>query len=140
MYGKIDEFRIWNTARTAAQIQANYDKTIISPQAGLVAYYKFDQLEDLGQGNAGVNDVRDFSGNNYHGDVRCGAFASCDAPVLLPPCNDNDGDGYTDCQNDCDENKRQYQPRRNGNPCNRIDENCDGEGDHDAWNALILME
>ncbi len=40
--GTLDEVRIWNVARTQAQIQANMNSEI-SPQTGLVAYYKFNQ-------------------------------------------------------------------------------------------------
>ncbi len=80
--GSIDEFRLWNTARTATQIADNYDKTFNCPRPGLMAYYKFDGLEDLGQGNTGINDIRDFSGNGYHGDVIGGATTTVDAPGL----------------------------------------------------------
>lgn len=40
--GKIEEFRVWNTARTNAQIQANMNKSLIGNEAGLVTYWKFD--------------------------------------------------------------------------------------------------
>jgi hypothetical protein len=43
--GEIDEVRVWNTARTAAQISANKSTAIANPAstAGLVAYYPIDQ-------------------------------------------------------------------------------------------------
>lgn len=42
--GSIDEVRIWNIARSQAQIQANMNKELDpSTQVGLVAYYTFDQ-------------------------------------------------------------------------------------------------
>jgi hypothetical protein len=43
--GEIDEVRIWNTARTAAQILANKSVAIASPgsASGLLAYYPIDQ-------------------------------------------------------------------------------------------------
>lgn len=40
---KLDEVRIWNTARTQAQIQENMMKTLAGNEPGLVAYYRFDQ-------------------------------------------------------------------------------------------------
>jgi hypothetical protein len=40
--GLVDEFRVWNVARTATQIQANYNKPAAGNEAGLVAYWKFD--------------------------------------------------------------------------------------------------
>ncbi len=100
--GSIDEFRLWNIARSASDIQSNYDKTYNCPQPNLIAYYKFDELEDLGQGNTGTNDVRDYSGNDYHGDVIGGAVPTTNAPVLTPIGLEI---------------------------CNGIDDNCDGQID-----------
>ena len=37
--GKMDEIRIWNTPRTATEIQANYNKCLAGNETGLVAYY-----------------------------------------------------------------------------------------------------
>lgn len=52
--GNIDEVRVWNIARSSTDIQNNMNISI-SPQAGLVVYYKFDI------------DYSDFSGNNITG-------------------------------------------------------------------------
>jgi Concanavalin A-like lectin/glucanases superfamily len=41
--GKIDEFRIWNVARTDAEIQASMNKHLTGKEAGLVVYYSFDE-------------------------------------------------------------------------------------------------
>ena len=41
--GYIDEFRIWNVAHTATEIQATMMKTLVGNETGLVAYYKFDE-------------------------------------------------------------------------------------------------
>jgi hypothetical protein len=41
--GLIDEFRIWNVAHTATEIQATMNKTLVGNETGLVAYYKFDE-------------------------------------------------------------------------------------------------
>src|SRR4029077_771948 len=41
--GYIDEFRIWNVAHTATEIQATMNKTLVGNETGLVAYYKFDE-------------------------------------------------------------------------------------------------
>ena len=40
--GKIDEVRMWNVARTQAEIQANMDKSLTGNESGLVAYYPMD--------------------------------------------------------------------------------------------------
>lgn len=41
--GEFDEFRVWNIARTGADIQANYNKPAAGNETGLVAYWKFDE-------------------------------------------------------------------------------------------------
>jgi hypothetical protein len=43
--GKIDEVRVWNTARTETQIRENFLKTLAGNEAGLVAYYRMDQTD-----------------------------------------------------------------------------------------------
>ena len=41
--GRLDEVRVWNMARTAAQISANYNQVIAGPATGLVAAYSFSE-------------------------------------------------------------------------------------------------
>lgn len=42
--GKIDELRIWNTARTQAEIKANmFNRNLSNSASGLVAYYRFNE-------------------------------------------------------------------------------------------------
>lgn len=54
--GFIDEVRIWNVARTEAQLQANmFDLPNPTTEPGLVAYYKFDGDYTNAQGNAAWN-------------------------------------------------------------------------------------
>lgn len=59
--GLIDEVRIWNYARSAAQITALMDEEISGTQNGLVAYYDFNQgtgttLTDIAAGRNGTLD------------------------------------------------------------------------------------
>ncbi len=54
--GGIDEVRIWNTARTAAEIQANLNTELTGSESGLKAYYQF--TEGTGQ------TINDSAGNN----------------------------------------------------------------------------
>ncbi len=42
--GSLDEVRIWNKARTQAEIQADLNRTLTGSQSGLVAYYNFDEV------------------------------------------------------------------------------------------------
>lgn len=63
--GAIDEVRIWNVARTQAQIQASMNSAI-SSGPGLVAAYHFNQGTANGS-NSGVTTLTDASGNNNNG-------------------------------------------------------------------------
>lgn len=63
--GAIDEVRIWNVARTQAQIQASMNSAI-SSGTGLVATYHFNQGTANGS-NSGVTTLTDASGNNNNG-------------------------------------------------------------------------
>ena len=42
--GSIDEVRVWNIALTPTQIANNYDREISTPQSGLLAYWKFNEV------------------------------------------------------------------------------------------------
>ncbi|HEY4148768.1 MAG TPA: LamG-like jellyroll fold domain-containing protein [Chitinophagaceae bacterium] len=50
--GKIDEVRVWNVARTAAQIIAGMDKPVSVSSTGLVAYYKLNEGSGTVAGNS----------------------------------------------------------------------------------------
>ena len=54
--GSIDEVRIWNSALSQAQVQANMHQRLSGSEGNLLAYYNFEQ------GNA-----NDLSGNAHHG-------------------------------------------------------------------------
>jgi hypothetical protein len=41
--GLIDEFRVWNVARSATDIMANYNKKLVGDETGLVGYWRFDE-------------------------------------------------------------------------------------------------
>jgi Concanavalin A-like lectin/glucanases superfamily/Ig-like domain CHU_C associated len=57
--GSMDELRLWNVVRTPSQIQTNMSKSVPNNNAGLVAYYKFDE----GTGTT----TADASGNGNNG-------------------------------------------------------------------------
>lgn len=58
--GKIDELRLWTTARTAEQIQNNYRTPIVNPKEadGLVAYFKGDMYEEEYSDDNGLEQTR----------------------------------------------------------------------------------
>ncbi len=62
--GSVDEVRIWNIARTGAQILADKNKVLEpSVQTGLVTYYTFDQGL-TGGANAGMSSIVDLKNEN----------------------------------------------------------------------------
>ncbi|MEQ8715239.1 MAG: LamG-like jellyroll fold domain-containing protein, partial [Cyclobacteriaceae bacterium] len=61
--GSMDEVRIWSTARSESEIQDNLYNTLTGNEAGLVAYYRFDQgLTE--SDNTGITTLPDLAGNN----------------------------------------------------------------------------
>lgn len=54
----VDEFRIWNVARTPSQIQADRRRSLAGNEAGLVGYWRFDE-------GSGTNAI-DATGNGNH--------------------------------------------------------------------------
>lgn len=67
--GSIDEVQIWNIARTQTEIQTTMNTGLTGTEAGLVGYWTFEILEDLGVNGDGVDDYRDYTFNNNHGDL-----------------------------------------------------------------------
>ena len=63
--GLIDEVRVWNTVRTAADIQNNMNNELCDV-TGLVAYYKFNQ-GTAGGTNTSITSTPDDSGNGNTG-------------------------------------------------------------------------
>lgn len=53
--GWIDEVRVWNVARTAAEISANMNIELCSFPTSLVAYYQFNQGQALGNNSSLTN-------------------------------------------------------------------------------------
>jgi hypothetical protein len=81
--GAMDEIRIWNVARTQAQIQASMNSTVPTNSVGLRAYYKLD--ESTG------NTASDATGNGYDGTLNNGPTWQVPS---TSPLNTN-GNNYT---------------------------------------------
>ena len=64
--GSIDEVRVWNVARTQAQIQASKNVELNGTEAGLVAYYNFNQGVASGN-NSAIFYLTDKTQNNFTG-------------------------------------------------------------------------
>ncbi|MDJ0506879.1 MAG: hypothetical protein PX635_16830, partial [Nostocales cyanobacterium LE14-WE12] len=54
--GEIDEVRVWNVAKTQAQIQTYYNRNLTGKEQGLAGYWNFDETSG--------NTVNDLSSNN----------------------------------------------------------------------------
>jgi hypothetical protein len=58
--GTVDEIRVWKLARSQSDIQANMNHSLSLPQAGLMAYWRFDEgkgtnaFDSSGQGLSGI--------------------------------------------------------------------------------------
>jgi len=80
--GEIDEVRIWRVARSHRQIVSAMMDTLesqyyLSPDSGLIGYWRFNLYEDLGINGDGPDDVRDLTYNQNHGDANGN-------PILIP--------------------------------------------------------
>ncbi|MBK6776648.1 MAG: putative metal-binding motif-containing protein [Flavobacteriales bacterium] len=73
--------------------------------------------------NAPVGTVCDDGDPNTSNDV-CNGTGIC----IGTPCTDNDADGFTTCQGDCNDNNLNINPAR-PELCNGVDDDCDGQVD-----------
>ena len=69
--GRIDEVRIWTTARTAEDIQANFGRVLGGTEQGLAGYWRFEEAGDLVP-ELGGNQVMDLTANKNHGTLQNG--------------------------------------------------------------------
>ncbi|MDM8564110.1 PA14 domain-containing protein [Candidatus Halobeggiatoa sp. HSG11] len=91
--GQLDEVRIWDVVRSQAEIQAYMNRTMVSNESGLIAYYNFD--EKAGSSIAVLSDIA----GSYHGTLNGNpTWIDSDAPVskMLPPGNAMTFDGVDD--------------------------------------------
>jgi hypothetical protein len=87
--GNIDEVRIWNVARSQANIQNNMNSTITSSDAqwaNLAAYYQFDQ-GTAGGDNSGVTQLNDATSNGNNGTLSGFALSGTTSNWISTPFN-----------------------------------------------------
>jgi len=75
MRGQMDEFRVWNVARSQTEIQADMNRPLVGTEANLVAYYRFD--EDTG------TTVHDATTNGLHGTLVNGPVWTNVPPFII---------------------------------------------------------
>jgi len=75
----LDDFRVWNYARTQAEIQADMNREIFGVEEGLVGYWRFNE----GEGTTAY----DMSSYENHGNITVAAWTTEDAPITpgTPP-------------------------------------------------------
>ena len=74
--GQLDEYRIWNIARSQIQIQGHINQTLNGNEQGLVAYYNFNQ-GICGGANPTQSTIIDFTTNNNNGSLQNFSLSGC---------------------------------------------------------------
>jgi hypothetical protein len=107
--GYMDEIRIWDYARTQAEINADKDCELQGTEAGLLVYYNFNQGV-AGGNNASETTLNDLAGaaqnatlNNFALNGSVSNWVD-DAPTLNCPAPDTDNDGIPDNTDPDDDN------------------------------------
>ncbi len=97
--GKIDEVKIWNTAKTAEQIEKDKFKSLSGKEEHLVAYYNFNDQNSLATDlSAGANH------GTLHSVTYTSSFLSMDSDLdSIPDAVDNCPNTYNPDQLDLDE-------------------------------------
>jgi hypothetical protein len=90
-FGTVDEVRIWDVARSQAQIVANMNASLVGSETGLVLYWRLDE----GSGTLAA----DSSGAGNDGEVKTGTPGAAQWVPSTAPIGgagaDPDGDGWT---------------------------------------------
>ncbi|MEW6752418.1 MAG: LamG-like jellyroll fold domain-containing protein [Candidatus Latescibacterota bacterium] len=81
--GRLDDWRLWNAARTRPEIRRDMDRTLTGDEAGLAAYWKFDQV----RGEA----VFDLTANDQDGRICRLERSDFIAPVYVSGLTDSLG-------------------------------------------------
>ena len=96
-------------------------------------------------GDAGVDEG--FADSDGDGVADCVGSETCDGldndgDGLIDEGYDVDGDGYTQCQDDCDDNEAEAYPGHNEVDGDGIDNDCDGSVDELPWSGgeLVINE
>ena len=72
--GFFDEVRIWNTARTSAQISANYNVRLRGNETGLIGYWKWKGTNDFNDSTPNGNNLTSHGSPSFSESVPFGTF------------------------------------------------------------------
>jgi hypothetical protein len=78
--GMFDELRVWNVARSAAEIQASFNKPVVGNDTGLVGYWKFDET-----GGTAAADSVTTAGHTAHAGTLKADTAAHLPTFVIPP-------------------------------------------------------
>lgn len=89
--GLVDEIRIWNYARTVAQINEFKDKRLVEGDSGLVGHYQFDLLD--------AATLKDSSQYGNHGTIYNALWSGLTYGVKTKYLSFNGSSDYVNCNN-----------------------------------------
>ncbi len=87
--GMMDEVRIWNVGRSAAEINDSYNTAVDPSVPGLIGYWNFNGTDQM---------ITDVSSSSNHGSLGINTDSGTDDPVrmdLIDPVNQNCGGSHT---------------------------------------------
>jgi hypothetical protein len=123
--GLLDEVRVWNTARSTADIQCTMNWALTGAESGL--YARWDMNETVfaltAADSAGSFDATLFGNPSFV----ASPFSLTQSVGGDIPClnSDGDGDGYTSSEGDCNDSDPSINPGAT-ETCNDLDDNCNG--------------
>ncbi len=136
--GYLAELRLWNSARTQAEIQGSMNYQLTGGEPGLVGLWALDETP-------GSPTAEDASGNGWTGTVQ-GDTTFAASPFWMTqseggdvPVIDYDSDGVTPEAGDCDDTEASVYPGA-AESCDAVDSDCDGdfvEGETDTDGDLM---
>lgn len=155
--GSIKDVRMWNVARTDADIINNKDDQLLGTESGLLAYWPMNEgsgqmVNELVSGNDGIlgNSV-----TNVTYDPTWGTTCNVGQVVLNTYYADLDGDGFGDFDNsieaatvpngyvevrgDCNDNDPAIHPNA-VEVCDGLDNNCNGDVDEGLPSTAYYLD
>jgi len=124
--GVLDEVRIWNVARTLAQIQATMNSELTGAESGLVAYYKMNN----GTGSPIASDSAPLNNTGTLTTMNPATDWVANAPGVICACPDADNDGTCDADDGCPNDPNKTTPGICG--CGTADTDTDNDGTADC--------
>src|SRR5690606_10217878 len=85
--GDMDEFRIWDVARTQGEIQSNMNSELTGNEVNLLVYYNFNHGISGGN-NTGITMVTDHTTNGHGGNLNGFTLNGATSNFILDDCED----------------------------------------------------